>query len=288
MAGKSVKKIIKHDPSGFDLVHADPPWRYKDESRNRGGAARWYDTMSIEELRQMNVGDYCKKDAYLFMWTTFPLLEESFSVLNAWGFRYSTVGFVWVKRTKNYWPNFALSLRRAFRAKFGKQKIVPVKDVLTFLNAEEMKRAGKDKWFWGMGSHTRANAEIVLIGLRGKPKREDKGIHQVLEELVQEHSVKPDAVYQRLDRFMGKGAKKFDVFTRLNRNGWAALGDQVERTDFEIDPETFQLVDVRPVQQKNNKTIRKQNEQPAINTTGDPSPELEDTSTEGRAIAAVS
>lgn len=259
---------IKHNPNGFDLVHSDPPWRYKDASRQRGGAARWYDTMSIDELKQINVGDFCKKDAYLFMWTTGPQLDDSIGLLKAWGFRYSTIGFVWVKRTKNHYENVSLRMRRAFRAMFGAHKMVPVRDVLAFLNGGLVQSASKDRWFWGMGSHTRANAEIVLIGLRGKPKRADKGIHQVLEELVEAHSVKPEEVYQRLEAFMGENKVMLDMFTRKNRDRWLALGDQVERTDFIIDADTYHLIDVRPEQQKiiNEKGIT--DERQTTNRTG--------------------
>lgn len=266
MAKRKALPVTKFDPNGFDLVHADPPWQYDDKSKNRGGAERWYSTMSIDELKQINVGDYCKKDAYLFMWTTFPLLEESFDVLRAWGFNYSTAGFIWVKRNKNHWQNVALSLRRAFRAKFAGQKTVKVSEVMSFLQAEEVKQASKDRWFWGMGSHTRANAEIVLIGIRGKPKRASKGIHQVLEELVGAHSVKPDEVYDRLNAFMGDDAIKFDMFTRQNREGYLSLGDQVGKTDFIIDAKTYQLVDVRPKELENQKETA--SEQPTANRTG--------------------
>lgn len=34
------------------------------------------------------------------MWITFPLLEEMGEVLKAWGFKYKTVAFVWIKQNK--------------------------------------------------------------------------------------------------------------------------------------------------------------------------------------------
>ena len=36
----------------------------------------------------------------MFLWTTFPKLYEAFDVINAWGFEYKTVAFVWIKRTR--------------------------------------------------------------------------------------------------------------------------------------------------------------------------------------------
>lgn len=46
---------------------------------------------------------------------------------------------------------------------------------------------------------------------------------------------------QRLDRLYGD-VKRFDMFTRRNRPGWSALGDQVARTDYVIDPDTMKIV----------------------------------------------
>ena len=226
----------------FDLIHADPPWRYSDVSRNRGGAERHYSTMSLDEMKRMNVADYANKNCYLFMWTTGPQLEDSIELMRSWGFAYCTFGFVWVKRTKNHWTNVAMRLRRAIRAMAGGRKEVKVSEVLKLITGELVITASKERWFWGMGSHTRANAEIVLIGRRGKPKRADKGVHQVLEELVAEHSVKPEEVYRRLEKLVGPDAIKLDMFTRNNRHGWSALGDQVGRTDFVIDPDTGAIV----------------------------------------------
>ena len=36
------------------------------------------------------------KDAVLFLWTTSPMLEDSFKVINAWGFKYKS-SFIWDK-----------------------------------------------------------------------------------------------------------------------------------------------------------------------------------------------
>jgi N6-adenosine-specific RNA methylase IME4 len=37
------------------------------------------------------------KDAVLLLWTTDMHLREAFEVIDAWGFKYKTVGFYWVK-----------------------------------------------------------------------------------------------------------------------------------------------------------------------------------------------
>ena len=37
----------------------------------------------------------------MFLWATSPLLPEAFEVMKAWGFKYKTLAFCWIKKTKN-------------------------------------------------------------------------------------------------------------------------------------------------------------------------------------------
>lgn len=61
----------------------------------------------------------------------------------------------------------------------------------------------KDSWFWGMGSWTRANAEICLLGTKGKPKRVGMGVHSVIDAKIMKHSKKPDVVRDKIVELMG-------------------------------------------------------------------------------------
>lgn len=231
----------------FDVIHADPPWRYNDKSRNRGGAERHYETMKLDDLKAMNVADYAAKDCCLLMWTTGPLLADAIDLLRVWGFSYGTFGFIWVKRTSNHWENSARRLRQQLRKNFGGQKELKLNAILKAITPEVVKGASKDRWTWGMGSYTRACAEVVLLGVKGHPAalRKDKGVHQVMEEIVGEHSAKPDEVYARIERLFGPDVKRLDMFTRRNRPGWAALGDQVDHTDYVICSKTFKILPVQ-------------------------------------------
>jgi site-specific DNA-methyltransferase (adenine-specific) len=45
----------------------------------------------------------------LFMWATFPQLQEALDVMKAWGFKYKTLGFSWIKTNrKNGKPFFGI------------------------------------------------------------------------------------------------------------------------------------------------------------------------------------
>lgn len=56
--------------------------------------------MPLDEICALPIADLAADDCILFMWTTFPKMYEAMDVMQAWGFRYRTVAFVWVKRTK--------------------------------------------------------------------------------------------------------------------------------------------------------------------------------------------
>lgn len=86
----------------YSVIYADPPWHFKTYSPKGMGrsADRHYPTMSLDEIRALPVADISADDCALFLWTTMPFLQESLSVLEAWGFEYKTVAFVWVKQNK--------------------------------------------------------------------------------------------------------------------------------------------------------------------------------------------
>ena len=57
--------------------------------------------MSVEEICQLDVASVAADDCVLFLWTTFPQLQEALRVIKAWDFKYKTVAFVWLKQNKS-------------------------------------------------------------------------------------------------------------------------------------------------------------------------------------------
>jgi site-specific DNA-methyltransferase (adenine-specific) len=85
-------------PQGpYEIIYADPPWEYRDRSKNRIGAARHYGTSSIEQLQRLPVASIAAPHSVLFMWATFPTQSDIYDLMSAWGFRYKTLGFLWLK-----------------------------------------------------------------------------------------------------------------------------------------------------------------------------------------------
>lgn len=78
--------------------------------------------------------------------------------------------------------------------------------------------------FMGMGNWTRANAEIVLLATKGKPKRINAGINQIIESIPKEHSKKPDLVRQQILRLVGD-LPRIELFPRTNIHGWDVFGN---------------------------------------------------------------
>jgi len=96
------KVDIFNTENKFRVIYADPAWSYNDkqDTPQLGGAAKHYDTMSVTEICSLPVNEISEKDSVLFLWVTSPLLEDAFTVIKSWGFKYKT-SFVWDKVKHN-------------------------------------------------------------------------------------------------------------------------------------------------------------------------------------------
>lgn len=64
-------------------------------------AAHHYNTMSLNELKKLPIKNLADENCILFIWATFPKIQEALDLIKAWGFDYKTVGFTWVKKNKS-------------------------------------------------------------------------------------------------------------------------------------------------------------------------------------------
>ena len=95
----------------YDIIYADPPWDYKGQKqhsgkggKDTGGAKSHYDTMTLSELKKLDVQSISNDDCLLFLWATSPHLDQAIELIKSWGFKWATVGFVWDKVKVN--PGF--------------------------------------------------------------------------------------------------------------------------------------------------------------------------------------
>jgi N6-adenosine-specific RNA methylase IME4 len=213
----------------YKVIYADPPWTYDDKAHaGERGVSYKYNTMSIPEIRGLNVSDYCDSDCALFLWCTMPFIPDALKIMAGWGFKYKTVAFVWVKTPRGKVPSIKFSFKQ-------------ISDWFYKLNPIVINILDYIKWHWGMGSWTRANAEIVLLGVRGKPVRMSKGVHSiVLCQHLGEHSRKPDEVRKRIIELMGD-VPRLEMFARNPiSDGWDVWGDEVV-SDVEIGPRKLNI-----------------------------------------------
>lgn len=88
------------------------------------------------------------------------------------------------------------------------------------------KNKTNNDFFFGMGYWTRANCEICLLGTKGKPKRVDSSVPQLVIANRREHSRKPDEVRERIVKLLGD-LPRIELFARERVEGWDAWGNEV-------------------------------------------------------------
>ncbi len=87
---------------GFDLIMADPPWKYENWSKagEHKNATAKYSCMDLAEIKALPVGELAAPDSVLWLWATNPLLPQALEVMAVWGFQFKTAGH-WSKKTVN-------------------------------------------------------------------------------------------------------------------------------------------------------------------------------------------
>lgn len=179
----------------YNIIYADPPWKYW--AGGKRNATRHYKCMEIEEICKLPVKDIADKNCLLFLWITFPILDRIFEVITAWGFEYSTCGFVWIKGKKKFNPNQT-----------------------SFLPQDSIED------FFGCGGWTRANAEICLIGKKGTIERKSKNVRQIIYSNVRNHSQKPIETRDRIIELVGD-LPRIELFARGRMEDWDVWGNEV-------------------------------------------------------------
>lgn len=85
---------LKTKENKYDIIYADPAWRYEFSQTKNREIENQYRTMTLEEICKLEVP--AADDAVLFLWCPMPKLDWGLKVIEAWNFKYRT-GFVWVK-----------------------------------------------------------------------------------------------------------------------------------------------------------------------------------------------
>lgn len=178
-------------PKGkYSVIYADPPWNYK--QGGNGSAKKHYETMTTEDLCKLPVRDICTDNAVLFMWATFPNIKEALKVMEAWGFIYKTVAFVWVKKNK--------------------------KSDTLFMGTGSYTRANAEVCLLGISKKTKASDFVA-----------SHSVHQIILEPIRDHSQKPDEARNRIYQLTGGEQSYIELFARSSAPGWSVWGKEVDK-----------------------------------------------------------
>jgi N6-adenosine-specific RNA methylase IME4 len=88
----------------FRCLYADPPWPY-DNQATRASTDNHYETMSVDAICELPVGQLAADQSHLHLWATNAFLSDALRVIAAWGFEYKG-HFCWTKPhlgLGNYW-----------------------------------------------------------------------------------------------------------------------------------------------------------------------------------------
>lgn len=179
--------------TSVSVVYADCPWKFSDALPGGGrGAEKHYDCMTVDELCRLELPPIAD-DALLFLWRVAAMQEEALAVMHMWGFKLKSE-VVWVKVKNRTAPPF-----------------------------------DQDDVRMGMGHYARQSHEVCLIGTRGRGSRliKNHGVPSVFFAPRQEHSRKPDVMYDIIETLTGGEGPYAELFARRPREGWSSYGDEL-------------------------------------------------------------
>lgn len=150
----------------YQIIYADPAWSFSDRMKQgtrQVDLKKYYTPMNIKTIKKLPIAKIANKDCVLFLWTTDAHLEKALEVINAWGFKYKTIGFIWNKKEKS----------------------------------------GKQVCFYGKWTCKGSEICLLASKGKANSLIKNHKIRQLVEAERQKHSVKPDEVRNRIVQLMG-------------------------------------------------------------------------------------
>lgn len=195
----------------------DPPWKYLAWSAKGLGksADNHYKTMTIDELKALPVRSVFAPAAVILVWVIDSHLELALDVINAWGFKYKTVGLYWAKTTKD---GTGFPIGTGFYT-----------------------RANPEHAYECWAGDDQEVERCLLAGTKLVPERQDKGVPRLMVSPRREHSRKPDETHERVERLFN--GPYLEMFSRTERPGWDVWGE--EAGNFEIQKRLKRLKEIQ-------------------------------------------
>lgn len=202
----------------YSVVYADPPWMYnaRRHANTRFGQGSYgqFPMMETKDICSLPVEGLVADSAVLLLWATWPRLPDALAVIDAWGFDYKTLGFIWVKLNK----------RRAKKHLGMAYAESAQEDVVGFL-----------EWLrvFGLGNYAKSNTEPCLLAVRGRIDVLDHSISQVVFASRGKYAAKPPEVRERIERLFGN-VPRVELFARGRTPGWDCHGNEIEDPDVHL------------------------------------------------------
>ena len=102
-----MKVDIFNTDKKYSIIYADPPWEFSSKQLQKVNGTRFhslneeYITTSTKSMCAWGgvIDNIVTPDSAIFMWSTDAHLKEAITLMEAWGFKYKTVAFVWSKHS---------------------------------------------------------------------------------------------------------------------------------------------------------------------------------------------
>lgn len=139
----------------YQIIYADPPWEYKESGSGNRVVSSHYSTMNIEDIKALPIESISDEKSILWLWVTFPRLEQGLEVIKSWGFKYYGLGFDWVKMSKNGKPSWGMGYYTRQNTEVCLIGVKPkphrfkpqVRNVLSVVHSDRLKHSEKPKIF---------------------------------------------------------------------------------------------------------------------------------------------
>lgn len=179
----------------YDLVAIDCPWpwqTYSVKGQAKSPEAQ-YQTMSMDDIAALRVGDLLAPGGVVVMWATWPMIEAQCKILRGWGLEAKSGG-VWAKRTE--------SGKLRWGTGYVLRSLCEPFLIATLPGAPIAK---------GIVPNFFETIEDV-----------------VLDGIAREHSRKPEKFYALMERLVPDG-RRADLFSRQRRPGWDSWGNELDK-----------------------------------------------------------
>lgn len=88
---QKLEAVFKNLPQkSYDIIYADPPWKYSFSRSSSRKIENHYPTMKLTDIKSLADSLPCEKNCLLYLWVTAPKLIEGLEVMDSWGFKYKS------------------------------------------------------------------------------------------------------------------------------------------------------------------------------------------------------